>query len=233
MSLRDDLIAEVKEIFQSQWETRKGQIVPGPEDLQLGNHAVTLDATVLYADLADSTVMVDEQPEYISAEIYKTYMACAARIIKRSGGTITAYDGDRIMAVFIGGTKNSIAAKTGLQITWAVDKILNPAIRRQYGKDAYQVSHVVGIDSSPLRACRIGVRNDNDLVWVGSAANHAAKLSSISTNGSAVYLSESVYKKLHTSSKIGGDPPRNMWTETQEWMYGEAKIYRSGWQWAI
>lgn len=230
MGLRGDLQEEVEEIFSTQWQTRKGRLVPNPEDIQLGNHASELAATVLYADLADSTVMVDQQTFNVAAEVYKSYLVCAARIIKANGGSITAYDGDRIMAVFIGDHKNTSAAKSGLQITWAVSNIVNPGLLSQYGNAAYQIRHVVGVDSSVLRAARIGVRNDNDLVWVGSAANHAAKLSSISDTQSAVYISKPVYDVMHESVKLGGIPKRNMWTNQT---FDGRDVYRSSWQWSI
>jgi class 3 adenylate cyclase len=230
MGLRGDLQEEVEEIFSTQWQSRKGRLVPNPEDIQLGNHASELAATVLYADLADSTVMVDQQTFNLAAEVYKSYLVCAARIIKANGGSITAYDGDRIMAVFIGDHKNTSAAKSGLQITWAVSNIVNPGLLSQYGNAAYQIRHVVGIDSSVLRAARIGVRNDNDLVWVGSAANHAAKLSSISDSQSAVYISKPVYDVMHQSVKLGGNPKRNMWTNQT---FDGRDVFRSSWQWSI
>ena len=134
MPLKEDLIAEGGRVVRGEWETRDGKVVPAPEDLQLGNHAVNLDATVLYADLAGSTVMVDSSPINVAAEVYKTYMVCAARIIKKAGGAITAYDGDRIMAVFLGTSKNTTAARTALQITWALNHIVNPSLRGQYGE---------------------------------------------------------------------------------------------------
>jgi class 3 adenylate cyclase len=230
MGLRGDLQEEVEEIFSTQWQTRKGRLVPNPEDIQLGNHASELAATVLYADLADSTVMVDQQTFNLAAEVYKSYLVCAARIIKANGGSITAYDGDRIMAVFIGDHKNTSAAKSGLQITWAVSNIVNPGLLSQYGNAAYQIRHVVGIDSSVLRAARIGVRNDNDLVWVGSAANHGSMLSSISDSQSAVYISKPVYDVMHQSVKLGGNPKRNMWTNQT---FDGRDVFRSSWQWSI
>lgn len=65
MALKEDLLVEVDGIVKSRWDTRNGQVVPSPEDVQLGNHAVTLEATVLYADLANSTNMVDDQPWHL------------------------------------------------------------------------------------------------------------------------------------------------------------------------
>ena len=51
--------------------------------------------------------MVDRHEESFSAEIYKTYLYAAARIIRSQGGVVVAYDGDEVMAVFIGGSKNA------------------------------------------------------------------------------------------------------------------------------
>src|SRR6266581_1659684 len=107
MSLKTDLESEVKEIFKATWTVREGQGVPEPEDLKLGNDAVKLKATVLYADMADSTDLVDHHKPHFAAEIYKAYLRCAASIIKNEQGTITAYDGDRVMAVFLGDSKNT------------------------------------------------------------------------------------------------------------------------------
>jgi class 3 adenylate cyclase len=140
--------------------------------------------------MADSTKLVDSETPQFAAEIYRCYLVCAARIVKANDGSITAYDGDRIMAVFIGDTKNTNAAKTALQINAAVIDIINPPISNQYPQSTYRLSHVIGIDTMPfvlLFVARIGVRNDNDLVWVGRAANYAAKLSSIN-EGNTVFI---------------------------------------------
>ncbi len=53
--------------------------------------------------------MVDKKSRQYSAEVYKTFLHCAAKIVRSHDGTITAYDGDRIMAVYIGGSKNTSA----------------------------------------------------------------------------------------------------------------------------
>ena len=229
MSLRVELTKEVATIFADQWNVRDGRVVPDPEDIQHGNQAsnsmLSFCTPICLLDTDGGL-----EPFHVAAEVYKSYLHCSARIIKANGGVITAYDGDRIMAVFVGDSKNTNAAKTGLQITWAVNKIINPGLRSQYGDDAYEVTHVVGVDSSIIRAARIGVRNDNDLVWVGSAANHAAKLSSISDEKSSVFISERVYSRLRADLKVNGNPKQNMWTEMT---YEGSPVYRSRWQWGV
>ena len=99
MALSDDLKREVGEIFKDTWSTRKGNVVPESKDIGLGNEAVELDGTVLYADLTDSTDLVKNHKPHFAAEIYKAYLHCAAKIVRAEGGSITAYDGDRIAVI--------------------------------------------------------------------------------------------------------------------------------------
>ena len=128
-------------------------------------------------------------------------LACADRIVRSEGGEITSYDGDRIMAVFIGDAKESVAARTALKINFAVQEIISPAIRNQYPNTHYSLKHVVGIDTSNLFIARTGIRGADDLVWVGRAANCAAKLSA--QRGPATQITTEVYEMLSDNSKIG------------------------------
>jgi class 3 adenylate cyclase len=84
MTLKDDLESEVKKIFRDEWTERDGRVVPDLEDLELGNDAVKLNATVLYTDMADSTDLVDHHKDCFAAEVYKAYLRCAARIINKA-----------------------------------------------------------------------------------------------------------------------------------------------------
>src|SRR2546423_1450016 len=111
-----EIIAEAYEIFGAKWTIREGRKIPDTPDLQLGNDGLTLTGTALYADMADSTDLVDRFKPSFAAEIYKTYLLGACRIIRDNGGDITAFDGDRVMAVFMGDYKNTSAVKTALKI---------------------------------------------------------------------------------------------------------------------
>ena len=227
MGFAEDLAAEVGTIFRSQWSVREGQVVPDTPDIKLGNEGVTLDGTVLYADIDGSTNMVDSKTPQFAAEVYKSYLLCAARLIRSEGGIITAYDGDRVMAVFIGGSKNTSAVRCGLKINRSVLDIINPAIKRQYNSD-FNLQQVVGIDTSNLLVARTGIRGSNDLVWVGPAANHAAKLSSISEPPYATFISSAIFENMHTSVKETNGV--GMW-EARTWR-GKT-VYRSAWYWHL
>jgi class 3 adenylate cyclase len=232
VTLGDDLKSDVSKCFKEQWSIRDGQVVPTDDSLRLSNDAIKLDATVLYADLADSTQLVDGHEPAFAAEIYKTFLMCSARIIRSEGGEVTAYDGDRIMAVYIGELKNTRAAKTALKINYAAQEIIMPALKQQYPQSSYVLNHVVGIDTSSLHIARTGVRGANDLVWVGRAANHAAKLSA-NPETYRTYVSKDVYDRIHESAKFVGASKENMW-QAIAWRNLDGRtIYGSTWRWRI
>lgn len=229
MALADDLSIEVAKILKDAWTKRDGTVVPDAEDLTLGNDAIELDAVVLYADIDGSTQLVDTVRSEFAAEIYKTFLHCAAKIVRDEGGTITAYDGDRLMAVFIGGLKNTSAARAGLRINAARLNIINPAIKTQYANSTYQLRHTVGIDSAKLLVARTGVRGANDLVWVGRAANHAAKLTALGSDYPTRITAE-VYNMLREEVKFTKGQP--MWVKAS-WAEMGRVIYQSTWYWPV
>lgn len=227
-----DLNAAVAQIFLEQWSTRQGRVVPDPEDLPLNNTAVVFNrATILYADLSGSTKLVDAESWTFAAEIYKAYLHCAATIIRSEGGEIVSYDGDRVMAVFIGETQTTPAARAGLKINHAVKNVINPALRKQYST-SYEVKQVVGIDTSEIRAARTGVRGDNDLVWVGRAANYAAKLTDLDL-AERTWITKEAYDWMHESAKLSSKDKTPMWKSYKWSQMNDHPIYGSTWTWVI
>jgi hypothetical protein len=98
---------------------------------------------------------------------YQAYLICACGIIRQNGGVITAFDSDRVMAVYIGDVRDSAAARTGLVINYDVGNIINPMIKELF-KTAFAVKQAVGIDRSvcftPLAQVSAG-----PTTWSGSA----------------------------------------------------------------
>jgi class 3 adenylate cyclase len=227
-----DIRKEVTDIFKTDWKKREGQKVPEPNNIALGNDAVTLKATVMYADLSESTGLVDGYKDFYAAEIYKAFLSATCNIIKDNGGTIVAFDGDRVMAVFFSDTMNTSAVKAALKINYAVNDILNPAIIAQYPNTTYRISHAIGIDVSDLFVAKTGIWGNNDLVWVGKAANYAAKLCSLRESGYRTYITKAVYNSLHETAKVGGQNKQPMWEE-RNWTEKNMTIYRSNWQWSF
>ena len=170
--------------------------------------------------------------DHFAAEIYKSYLVSACRVIRSEDGELVAFDGDRVMAVYLGDGKNSSAARTALKINWTVEKVVNPAVKKQYPNTSYSVAHAVGIDTGKLFVARTGIRGSNDLVWVGRAANHAAKLCELRDVGYSSCITEGVYGKLNDAAKYGGSPRQDMW-EKRTWSGTGRTVYRSNFWWKL
>jgi len=235
MGMTDDLNAEVNKIIKEIWSAIDGRVVPETEQLELGNKGVNLDATCLYADLAESTNLVKVLHPQIAAEVYKCYLNCACRIIRAKEGVITAFDGDRVMAVFIGNSKNTNAVRSALGINHAVYKIINPAFQSHYGAkmNGYVLRHCVGVDTSRVLVARTGIRGSNDLVWVGRAANYAAKLCALRDGDYSTWITGDVHDAMDRSVKLTSDGTKSMWEERVWTPQGNLRVFRSNYNWAL
>jgi class 3 adenylate cyclase len=210
MGMKQDLTKDVGVILRSHWSARNGINVPTPESVRLGdNEAVKITGTVLYADIDGSTSMVDRFDPQFCAEVYKSFLHCAGKLIRSESGVITAYDGDRVMAVYMGDSMHDRALKSAMKISKAVGEIINPLIR-DVRKKNFQLKHSIGIDTSSLFVVRTGVRGATDLVWVGPAANYAAKMSAISEHPYTIFITQKVYDGLSKACRYSGE--KNMWT---------------------
>jgi adenylate cyclase len=189
--------------MRQSWDIRDGTTVPTTETVVLAGGGVNLKATMLYADLADSTALAMWNRR-VTARIYKAFLAASSRIIRARQGDIRSFDGDRVMGVFFGDYKNTNAAKSALQINWMFRNLLRPKFEASYEKlrdGPFTLSHCTGIDVSDVLVVRAGIRNNNDLVWIGRAPNVAAKLSGIRESNYATYISGSVYDVLADEAK--------------------------------
>lgn len=229
VGFNDDLSAETTKILKEKWSERDGTKVPDTSDLKLANDAVKLIGTVLYADLADSTGLVLGYKPTFVAEVYKAYLNGACRIIRQQGGEITAFDGDRVMAVFIGDAKNTRAVLAALAINQMVVDVLNPKIRESHPNlpAGFVIKHGLGIDTSSLLVARTGIRGANDLVWVGRAANLAAKLSALRAGTNATFITNDVYSAMHESVRVSSNG-KPMW-EIHPSRQHNLVIHRSSW----
>lgn len=229
-SILETLKADVKKIISDdQWTVTDGQKVPVTVDVGLGNVGKKIEATILYADLADSTALVDNHKSILAAEVYKAYLVCAVKIIRNNGGRIASFDGDRVMGVFFGNAKNSSAAKSALQINHAVKKVINPNLLKQYPSKGIQIAAACGVDTSEILVARAGIRDNNDLIWIGRAANYAAKLCSLRQGNYSSWITKDVYNMLNQASKMTNG--KNMW-EAINWAKYDITVYRSSWDWA-
>jgi adenylate cyclase len=233
MGLAEKLDSDISTIFQTTWKTRDGVVVPGTDDVALKDGAVKLEATVLYADLFHSTELARKFNRSVAAKIVRAYLSSMTQIVKAFGGEVRSFDGDRVMGVFVGGSKNTNAAKCALKMKYVVEKSLRPKAEAQFPSltdKGFKIQHCAGVARSSVFVVRGGVRGSNDLVFVGSSPNIAAKLSETRNPPYNSYITSDVYKNMSDKAKFSGG--KSMWEKRQIKLADEEwECYRSSWRW--
>lgn len=207
---------------------RSCQAVPSTESIALHNGAVELEVAYLYADLANSSKMARSFDRRITAKILKAFLATSTRIIRHKGGTVMSFDGDRVMAAFVGGAKCTNATKAAFAIAWSVSEVIRPGFENKYDsvRDAdFQITHASGIDVGKAYIVRAGARGTNDLVSIGRPPNLAAKFSDIRSDGNTTFASGSVYSKMNADCKKHLESDNNPWTKATWEFLGESVTY--------
>lgn len=207
MALADTLTTEVETVLTIEWDERSGNVIPDTDNVALKNGAVKLQATFLYADLAGSSALAKKCPWQTTAKIIRAYLNIAVRLIRAHNGEIRSFDGDRVMGIFTGDQPNTNAVNCAREIDWMVEKVIKPKAESKFKSirdNNIKIKHCVGVDTSEVRAVRSGIRNNNDVIWIGKAPSFAAKLSDIREYPYSVYISKDCHDKLADSAKKDG-----------------------------
>ena len=100
MTLLDTLQSEVDRILRIDWQLSDGNVIPEAEDIALSNRAFKIEATFLYADLADVLVLAEKCSWETTAKIIRAYLEISARLILAHGGTVRSAGSHSVMGIF-------------------------------------------------------------------------------------------------------------------------------------
>jgi adenylate cyclase len=232
MSAMDDFDTKLTRILYANWNIQDARVVPKTEDIAQRDGAKRLEATYLYADMADSTALVKNVKPEIAARVIRAYLRIAVDCIRAQGGHIRSFDGDRVMGIFIGPTRRNDAVVAALNISWVVEESLNPklSVKLWDAPKKFKVIHRSGIDDGATFIVRGGARDNSDLVSIGDAPNIAAKLSAIRGEGGSIAITDRVYSALFEHNKIARSG-ETMWRQRPSSLVGPhfVKTYSCGW----
>lgn len=227
----EEFESKIVQILCADWDTQEARVVPKTGDVKQYNGAKKLDATYLYADMADSTLLVKRFEPEMAARIIRAYLRIAVDCIRAKGGHIRSFDGDRVMGIFVGDRRRNDAVEAAFNISWVVKETLNSELdaKLRDSQEKWKVSHRVGIDDSETFIVRGGARNNSDLVSIGNAPNIAAKLSGIRDDLGSITITSRVYDCLFEHNLKHGK--ESMWVKRTDSAVGphSVRTYNSSW----
>ena len=182
-----------------------GRVLPSLDAIPIANGR-KLKAAILYNDLKGFSGLVAGLPKKKTLSILHAFVSEMARIASEFGGEVVDCAGDRIMAVFWRPHNNNDrqpiydAICCGFWMQTVTDRAFRSVLIQ---KRLPSVSCGIGIDYGEVIATRVGIRNRNKLVLLGSAANIAAKLEDVAAEGQTV-VSPVVYNHRPSFMSVEG-----------------------------
>jgi adenylate cyclase len=167
------------------------------EDLRLGG--VERDCTVMFSDLRGFTSFSETQPAERVIEVINFYLNEMTEAILDAGGTLVAYMGDGIMAVFGAPLEQPDHADRALV---AAREMMGPRLERfnawlradGHG-EGFKMG--IGLNSGPVMAGNVGSEQRLEYTAIGDTTNTASRLEGM-TKGTPyqLYLAETTYARL-------------------------------------
>jgi adenylate cyclase len=146
------------------------------DDLRLGG--VTLHGTVMFCDLRDFTAFAESLPADTVIEVLNRYVSEMSDAILDNGGTLVAYLGDGVMAVF--GAPIEIAGHADCALAAAREMLysrlpdFNRWVKENGLGDGFDMG--IGLSTGPIMSGTVGSARRLEYTTVGDTTNTASRL---------------------------------------------------------
>jgi adenylate cyclase len=169
------------------------------ENLRLGG--VERDCTVLFSDLRGFTSFSETQPAARVIEVVNYYLNEMTEAILAAGGTLIAYMGDGIMAVFGAPLEQDDHADRAVV---AAREMIGERLDRfnaWLGEEGFDRSFEmgVGLHSGPVMAGNVGSEQRVEYTAIGDTTNTASRLEGMTKDSTAMlFISATTRERLRT-----------------------------------
>ena len=167
------------------------------QNLRLGG--VERDCTVMFSDLRGFTSFSETQPASRVIEVVNHYLTEMSDAILAAGGTLVAYMGDGIMAVFGAPLEQDDHADRALA---AAREMIGPRLDRfnaWIAEQGFDHSFVmgVGLNSGPVMSGNVGSERRVEYAAIGDTTNTASRLEGMTKgSGTMLFVSETTRERL-------------------------------------
>jgi adenylate cyclase len=157
--------------------------------------------TVMFSDIRGFTTYSEKHAPEEVIEVLNEYLTIMSDVIAAHGGTLVAYMGDGIMAVFGAPTDQVDHADRALA---AAEEMAGPALEQVNallavrGDEPFRIG--IGLNSGPVMAGNVGSQRRMEYSTIGDTTNTAARLESMTKgSGHMIFLSDTVKAMLTRS----------------------------------
>lgn len=218
MSLKTDIYNAVNSIVEGNMTVEETSNVPDIDDsnLTFGLRGKRFKCICFNIDMRGSTNILEKHNANVVIKIHKAFFIAVLKIVKSLGGEVRSFNGDSLLAFFVGDDSSAIEAaiKAAMQVKYILisdNDSLKNKIKIKYDTD---IDIGIGLDIGSVTTAKVGIQGDNnrDLIWIGSNVNRAVKISDTRKSSYNIGVSERLYNRLTNNVKYHNNV--NMWQQS-------------------
>jgi class 3 adenylate cyclase len=166
------------------------EFATAPEPARTAPDAERRQLTVMFCDLADSTILAQQLDPEDLREVIRAYQATAAAVVQQYAGTIAQYLGDGLLVYFgwpLAHEDDALrGVHAGLGLIEAITTTLNPRLQREKG---VRVAVRIGLHTGPVVGGEMGGGERHEQLATGDTVNIASRLEGLATPKTVVISS--------------------------------------------
>jgi adenylate cyclase len=197
MATNEEILTKINEYLIESYTHSDTDIVPKKDDLTFGNSVKEIShVVVFYVDMRKSRKILSDASSFWSVKIHKAFLSAVSYCIERRSGDLRSFNGDGLLAFFIGENDASRAVRAAMDVkgfVLEINKILT----------TNNINHVdfgIGIAQGTIIVAKSGKSGDDqtrqDLIWVGLPVYVAVELSELGKSNRNIWISNVVLNSV-------------------------------------
>ncbi|GCF07701.1 adenylate/guanylate cyclase domain-containing protein [Dictyobacter arantiisoli] len=175
------------------------QLIRDPMALKLGGE--TKDISVVFADIRGYTRLSESMPPEEVMHLINRYLKIMCEAIWEESGTLTAFQGDALMAIFNAPLAQPDHALRAVRAAWKMRMAVLEYQRSQ--PQETQVSFGIGVNTGPATVGNVGAQERlQNYTAIGDAVNVASRLQNNVTDNN-ILVNDSTFQQVQSWVQTG------------------------------
>ncbi len=235
MATNQEILDKLDEYLNQSYVQEETRVVPKISDLTFGNTTKKMPfAVVLYVDMRKSRKLLSDATTFWSIKVHRAFLLALTYCVERRDGHMRSFNGDGIMAFFVGDNASSRAVRAAMDTKGFVLKL------NEHLEDAglNAIDYGIGIGQGAIAVAKSGKAGDDqtkqDLIWVGLPVYVAVELSDFGKSPNNLWISNNVRTSIGKENHLDIVYDKNgksMWTKETKKLksIGETEVRTTTW----
>lgn len=221
MATNQETLDQIGGYLNQSYTQEETRVVPKRPDLTFGNSAKKMKhAVVVYVDMRKSKKILSDATTFWSVKIHKSFLFALTHCVERRDGHMRSFNGDGILAFFVGENAASKAVRSAMDMKGFVLEINKKLVAA--GKK--EIDFGIGIAQGEILVAKSGKAGDDmtkqDLIWVGLPVYVAVELSDFAEKPYNIWITHNVRSTIDKQGSLGvvysTSTGKSMWYQTKK-----------------